>query len=159
MQNRVELRETREMMPSDLPRVTELAGVLGYPCTLDVMRKRFARVLAQPEQGIFVAAHGAAVVGWVHARANHSLESEPDVEIVGLVVDGAARRAGVGRALVERAAAWAREHGSARLRVRSNVIRPESHAFYAAIGFVVHKTQHCYALALEHRVASSPPTP
>jgi hypothetical protein len=46
------------------------------------------------------------------------------------------------------AEAWARSHGGAAMRVRSNVVRPEAHAFYGRLGYGRQKTQHCYARAL-----------
>jgi GNAT superfamily N-acetyltransferase len=63
---------------------------------------------------------------------------------MGLVVDGAARRRGTGRALVDAAEQWAQSQGLATLTVRSNVTRQLSHPFYEALGYVREKTQHLY---------------
>ena len=78
-----------------------------------------------------------------------ALESGRRAEIVGLVVAGAGRRRGVGRALVQAAEAWAAKGGIERLIVRSNITRAESHAFYPALGFSRGKTQAVYQKALE----------
>ena len=69
-------------------------------------------------------------------------------EVVGLVVDADARRAGAGRRLVAAAEDWARAQGMGELFLRSNVVRPEAHAFYPALGFERSKTQHVYRKAL-----------
>ena len=77
-----------------------------------------------------------------------SLESGEQAELAGLVVSSDARRLGVGRALVAAAEAWTRAAGFPTLRVRSNVLRAESHAFYRSVGFVPVKTQHTYEKSL-----------
>jgi GNAT superfamily N-acetyltransferase len=70
---------------------------------------------------------GDRTSGWLHARAQHSLESDPYVEIVGLVVAADVRRLGIGRELVAYAQRWARELGFRRLFVRTNVLREGAH--------------------------------
>ena len=79
----------------------------------------------------------------------YTLESGEFVEIVGLVVDAAARGHGVGRALVAEAEAWVLEQGFDAIRVRSNVARDASHPFYENLGFARIKTQHAYRKALK----------
>jgi ribosomal protein S18 acetylase RimI-like enzyme len=145
MKTRLELRALRA---EDLPAICELSAQLGYPTSLESMQKRLARILERPEQALFVAARGGHVAGWVHAEAQHPLESDPYVEIVGLVVAEADRRCGVGSALVDRVRHWALELSYPALRVRSNVRRDEAHEFYPALGFQLVKTQHTYALDL-----------
>ena len=76
------------------------------------------------------------------------LESGESAELTGLVVASAARRLGVGSALVAAAEEWARANGFSSLRVRSNVTRAESHPFYEKLGFERAKTQHAYRKAL-----------
>jgi ribosomal protein S18 acetylase RimI-like enzyme len=140
--------EVRALCEQDLPAICELSAQLGYPTALGAMQQRFARLLERPKQALFVAARGGHVAGWVHAEPQHPLESDPYVEIVGLVVAEADRRCGVGSALVDRVRDWARELSYAILRVRSNVERDEAHEFYPALGFQLVKTQHTYALDL-----------
>lgn len=61
------------------------------------------------------------------------------------MVDAGARRSGVGRALVAVAEQWTRERGLDTLFLRSNIVRPEAHAFYPGLGFARTKTQHVYS--------------
>ena len=70
------------------------------------------------------------------------MESDPDAEIRGLVVDEEARSGGLGQKLVEAAESWARERGHNWMSVRSNVIRERTHRFYERLGYGRAKTQH-----------------
>ena len=138
----------RPMHADDLPAVRELSAQLGYPTGEDALAARFARIDAMSDAAIFVAEHDHRVIGWVEVHSRWVLESEPCAEIVGLVVDGMTRRQGAGRALVSQVEEWARQQGFARVRVRSNAARVESHAFYPALGYERRKTQHTYERAL-----------
>ena len=136
----------RRMSAADLSRVAVLSAQLGYPVAVEELKRRFDALSGSPLNALFVA--GDPVGGWIQVEERNSLESGENAEIVGLVVDSTVRRSGVGRALVERARAWAKERGLTKLRVRSNVTREESHRFYPALGFAQSKTQHVYELLL-----------
>jgi GNAT superfamily N-acetyltransferase len=130
--------------PGDAARLDGLVAQLGYPSRPDAIRARLERVLASPGDLLRVAEVGGDVVGWVHAAEEELFESGRRCEIRGLVVDRAARRSGVGGALVAAVEAWARERGLPEVSVRSNVVREESHPFYARLGYARIKTQHVY---------------
>lgn len=141
----------------DAAEIARLAGLLGYPSEAQGMHERLGELLARPDQRVAVAARmtgpdrrakGAMLGGWVHVARHITLESGEFAEILGLIVDPAARRAGLGRALVAEAERWARLHRLARLTVRSNVLRGEPHTFYPALGFTLRKSQHVYAKSL-----------
>jgi len=112
----------RPMAPDDVAAVAALNAQLGYSGSLDGMRARFEAITGRPEQGVFVVVRDGDVTRWIHVQGQHSLESDPFAEITGLVVAEDARRAGLGRALVEQAKSWAVERGYSCLRVRSNVV-------------------------------------
>ena len=135
----------RSMAEGDLEAVRSLSGTLGYPVDADALRERFTRVSASAGDGLFVA-EGApgGLLGFIHVHGRLLIESAPHAKLAALVVGEAARRTGVGRALVAAAEDWARAHGFDRMRVRSNVTRTESHHFYPALGFTLVKTQHAY---------------
>ena len=65
-------------------------------------------------------------------------------ELGALVVAAAARRRGIGRALLDQAARWAREAGLGTLRIRAGAARPEAHPFYEAGGCRFVKEQRVY---------------
>jgi len=129
---------------SDAASVGELNATLGYPFSTEVMTERLARVLARDAHVVFVAEISGAVVGWIESGEQEILAVGRMGEILGLVVADNARNRGVGRQLVEAVEDWALARGLSALTVRSNIIRPESHAFYERIGFTRFKTQHAY---------------
>jgi len=135
----------RRCRPSDAQAVAELATELGYPTDTAQASARLAWLLGRAEDAIFVAEHEGAVVGWLHACETHSLESGPAAEIVGLVVAAPRRDQGFGKALVQAALAWAAERGFTAMRVRSNVVRQETHRWYQAAGFEIVKTQAVFS--------------
>jgi len=134
---------------SDAAAIAALSGELGYPASAQEMSVRLAVLLPQAAQFVAVAATPADdVVAWISAEHRLLLEYGEKAEIVGLVVGAAARRTGVGKALVRAVEQWAREQGLAIVSVRSNAARVESHPFYERLGFVRIKTQHSYEKSL-----------
>jgi GNAT superfamily N-acetyltransferase len=132
----------RPMTAADAGAAARLATQLGYPSTAEEVLRRFHAITALPESYVAVAVSDAgSVVGWIHVFGNRLLESEPDAEIGGLVVDESYRGRGAGTALVAAAEAWARERGYPVVSVRSNVVRQEAHEFYQERGYGVVKTQ------------------
>jgi GNAT superfamily N-acetyltransferase len=132
----------RAMTVADANAAARLATQLGYPSSPEEVLRRFHAITALPESHVAVAvSEGGAVVGWIHVFGNRLLESEPDAEIGGLVVDESFRGRGAGTALVAAAEAWARERGYPVVSVRSNVVRKEAHEFYQERGYGVVKTQ------------------
>ncbi len=138
----------RSARPVDAPRLAELSTQLGYPATAQEIRKRLAALARERAQQVLVAVRGKEVVAWMHVGPRRSLEMAPCAEVVALVVDAAVRRAGIGRALLERAEAWARARALPAIVVRSNILRGEAHAFYEALGYHRTKTQHVYQKTL-----------
>jgi GNAT superfamily N-acetyltransferase len=135
---------------TDAAELARLSAQLGYPCDPAAMRQRLERLAARTDHAVFVVSTGerAALAGWVHVGAGFWLESGECAEILGLVVDAAARRGGVGRRLATAAEQWSRAAGFERIVVRSNAVRPEAHAFYPSLGYALEKTQRVYGKAL-----------
>ena len=135
----------RPMAAADAARAAALAAELGYGgAGAPVIAERLAGLAGRADHAVWVNAEGDDLLGLLHAQHMQRIISDPYVEILHLVVSGRARRAGVGRALVERVIGWAAERGVDRVRVRSNVVRDEAHDFYLALGFERLKTQHVY---------------
>ncbi len=129
----------------DAVEIARLSVELGYPTTAEATRRNLESLLDSARHFVAVApAPDGTLLGWLVAERRLWLESGEGVEITGLVVSAASRRLGVGKALVAAAGQWAASQGFPVVRVRSNVTRAESHAFYQSIGFVAKKTQRCY---------------
>ena len=138
----------RRMQRADVSAATALCAQLGYPTNEEAVARRFTSLSTLDDHEFFVATMGEAVVGWVHVHIRQGLESGPDGEVGGLVVDERQRGAGIGRLLMEEAERWTRARGCTRLRLRSNVIRTGAHAFYQRIGYRICKTQYAFEKAL-----------
>lgn len=109
------------------------------------MEGRLQSVLSRTDEVVLVAGtERESTLGWIHGAEQRLLESGRRCEILGLVVDSAHRRAGVGQQLVAAVEQWAAGRGLVEVSVRSNVARPESHPFYERLGFRRTKTQHVY---------------
>ena len=139
--NAVDVR-VRPMAESDVDAVRALTAQLGYAADRAATLTRLRAVLASDVADAFVAEDAAGrVLGWAHVFSAPFIESGPNAELGGLVVDEGARGHGVGRALVARVESWARERGLRELCLRSNVIRTEAPGFYQGLGFTIQKSQ------------------
>jgi GNAT superfamily N-acetyltransferase len=140
------MTEIRPIRAADAPRLTGLLAQLGYASELDAVTSRLAGILNSATQQVLVAVSvdGFRIDGYIGVERRLVLEEDERVEITGLVVDSAARRSGLGRALVNAAEQWALQHDLHTVVVRSSVVRPESHPFYEGIGYQRTKTSHTY---------------
>jgi GNAT superfamily N-acetyltransferase len=135
----------RPMETGDAAEISRLCDALGYPNTSDAVARRFSLLSSSTRDVVFVALNGGAVVGWAHAFLSVLLETDPFVEIGGIVVAEAARRRGAGRLLMSAAEQWAVSHGCVEVRLRSNVLRDGAHRFYESLGYQRLKTQYTFA--------------
>jgi GNAT superfamily N-acetyltransferase len=141
----VEIRPIRE---DDVPAVAPLCMQLGYPANAEAVLARMRQIAADPSHSVLVACLEGVVVGWIDLSIEYHLQSEPVALIGGLVVGEAARSQGIGRQLCLAAEHWARDHGMARIRVRSNAIRERAHAFYLRDGYARVKTSAVFEKTL-----------
>ncbi|HVX47649.1 MAG TPA: GNAT family N-acetyltransferase [Mycobacteriales bacterium] len=135
------MSDIRPGRPTDARYLTGLLGQLGYPSDLDAVTRRLTALLKSPTRQIMIAGPGD---GYIEVERRLTLQHDERAEITGLAVDSRARRSGIGRALVNAAEEWAAGQGIHSLVVRSNVLRPESHPFYAGIGYERMTTSHNY---------------
>jgi GNAT superfamily N-acetyltransferase len=134
----------RPATAADVGRLTELAGHLGYAVTEEDIRERIV-LLRGDDHAVSVAATPAeGVVGWVEVRLEQAILTRRRCRVTGLVVSPAARRGGVGRALLAWAESWARARGCQEAYLTTNVQRADAHAFYDALGWERRKTSHVY---------------
>lgn len=140
--------EIRPVRLDDAEAAARLTGELGYPIDADSMRRRLEPLLQLPDHAVFVAVRSGTVIGWVHAAVVMHLQSEPRVEIGGLVVTESARGQRVGAQLVSRTEQWARQRGLAAMLVRSQIKREDAHRFYLREGYERTKTSAVFTKAL-----------
>ena len=133
----------RRMTEADAEAVNELVIQLGYPTDIGKTETAIRAVLGSDGGDAFVAEDPEGhVIGWAHVFMVPYIESGPNAELGGLVVDDKYRGAGAGRALIEHVESWARERGAVDLALRTNIVRAGAHKFYEHLGFEKQKTQH-----------------
>jgi GNAT superfamily N-acetyltransferase len=98
--------------------------------------------------GAFVAMYENDVIGWIGMAQAVQIESAPFCEIRGLIVDEKYRGKGIGKLLIEKAKQWSKATGNKTLRLRTNVIRKETHLFYQHLGFKEIKEQKVFEMRI-----------
>ncbi|PVY38569.1 GNAT family N-acetyltransferase [Pontibacter virosus] len=136
----------REIILHDAEALAELSRQFGYSVTVEEMQERIAQVAAREDHGGFVAIAEEQIVGWIHGFYTFRLESEPFVEIGGLVVAEHLRGQGIGHLLIEQVKVWATGFGINKIRVRCNTTRIDTHKFYLKTGFTDSKEQKVFDL-------------
>ena len=134
----------------DAEALTKLADQLGYPSTVEQVRRRF-KTLAEKsdENAVFVAEADGKILGWVHAHLYNLLVDDPEIEIGGLVVDETVRGQRIGERLMQAAEAWTLAKGCSSVYLRSNVIRTRAHEFYKRLGYSILKSQYAFRKVLK----------
>lgn len=133
----------RAATDADSEAIARLMTQLGYPQDAADAQSRLD-ASAKHGYAVFVADDNGAILGCIQVGAVASLESDPFAQILALVVDENARGQRIGAQLVGAAVAWAAERGYAKLRVRTNVVRKDTHRFYEREGFRLLKEQRVY---------------
>ncbi|RYG21966.1 MAG: GNAT family N-acetyltransferase [Chitinophagaceae bacterium] len=126
--------------------ISTLSHQLGYKTSADETLSRVRKIIAKDDECIFIGVQGETIVGWIHAFFTVRVETEPFVEIAGLVVHEAYRKKQIGRNLIDAVCIWAQPHHCSQIRVRCNEIRSETHRFYRNLGFTLEKKQLIFAL-------------
>lgn len=140
----IQSMKIRRAKKSDVPRLAELSGELGYPTSEKEMKQRFAEINPPARHAVFVAEREREVIGWIHVSITPLLEVARRAEVNGLIVADGHRSSGAGAQLLEAAEAWARSKSCTGMSVRSNVIRDRAHAFYERRGYLHYKTQKAF---------------
>lgn len=108
------------------------------------MRDRLTEILKNADHCVYVVTDNENIMGWIHGCYSLRVESDPFVEIGGLVVDENYRKQGLGKMLVEKIKEWSKSKETLQIRVRCNTLRKASHAFYNSIGFIEKKEQKIF---------------
>jgi GNAT superfamily N-acetyltransferase len=139
----------RRPVPGDEDDIAGLCGELGYPSSTTQVAARLSQIAGRDDHLVLVAVNEADdPVGWVHACVVRRVESDPFVELGGMVVSGPHRGRGIGAQLLGMSEEWARSRGAVAVRVRSNVVRERAHGFYMRAGYEHLKTSHVFVKRL-----------
>jgi GNAT superfamily N-acetyltransferase len=125
----------RSLRSTDVAAVCGLLQQLGYAISAAELAERIDRVGASETHFAAVAEEGETIVGLIHAFERLALEKPHAVLVQSLVVDQAARKAGVGRLLLGVVEDWARERGLRHIALYTRVEREGAHAFYERLGY------------------------
>ena len=115
--------------------------IMGYDYPEEETKKKLYASLQSERDKIYVAAIGDVVVGYIHANDYDVLYFPTMKNIMGIAVDTAYRRRGIGKALLAAIEAWAVETGATGIRLVSGAERKEAHVFYRNCGFIGEKQQ------------------
>jgi GNAT superfamily N-acetyltransferase len=118
---------------ADEEKVVDPASVV----VTDAYERAFAAIDRDPRNEVLVLVDGGAVIGCLQATYIPGLgkggAERALIEAVRIRPDR--RGGGLGRTLMERAIARARERGCALVQLTSNKRREDAHRFYASLGF------------------------
>jgi glucosamine-phosphate N-acetyltransferase len=108
----------------------------GSPLKKEALKGVFARALKSRHDRYLCAVDKGAVVGFCSLNMRESLWQQGLLAHVDeIVVDAKYRNQGIGSALLEKAAAYARRKGCARVELDSAAHRRAAHRFYEGLGF------------------------
>ena len=129
--------------------VAALSFQLGYEISEAETTHNIELAEESGQDIVYVATLNNNVVGWIHIFYSLKIESRSFCEIGGLIVDENVRGKGIGGMLIMKAVEWSKNRSSETLRVRTNVIRLETHKFYEKMGFVLKKQQSVFGMSLD----------
>ena len=128
----------------DADEITGLSEQWGYQSTKEKMIHCLRNISSNGDHVIYVLLKDYQMIGWIHGIYSLRVESDPFIEIGGLVVDKDFRRQGAGKLLVDKIVEWSLYRNCPMIRVRCNIRRKEANAFYDSIGFKEIKQQKVY---------------
>lgn len=109
---------------------------LGYETKGAEMEARLKLILSNPAYKTFVAVINGSVCGMIGTVTYPSYEhGDPGGRILALVTASAARRSGIGRALIETAEKDFAQRGIKRVALNTQLTRDDAHKFYESLGY------------------------
>ncbi len=120
----------------DAPAISELLGMMGYPCDAQDAAERVMALREDINQTLLVAESQMSLVGLVCCDLSYYLPlGAPTCRITALAVVPGEQRQGVGRLLLRESEVLARAAGAVRIELTSAAHRLEAHEFYRACGY------------------------
>lgn len=135
----------RHAQLSDVPGIVavladDTVGGHGHSTESDALsgyREAFARIMASPNDTLYVAELGGEIVGTFQTTliTVMSRHAAPDMMLESVHVRAALRGRGIGEAMVNHAITEARRRGVRQVQLTSNMARVDAHRFYERLGF------------------------
>jgi ribosomal protein S18 acetylase RimI-like enzyme len=121
---------------NDAPELAVLMCELGYETDRTEMETRLELILSNPAYKTFVAIMDGCVCGMIGTLTCPSYEhNDPSGRILALVTLSAARRRGIGRALIAIAEKDFAQRGIRRVALDTRLTREDAHKFYELLGY------------------------
>ncbi len=114
---------------------------LGYDYPIDKTKNKLSKILELSTDKIFVAEINGKIAGYIHGSVYECTYSDSLKNILALVVSDKYRRQGVASELVKAIETWAKDDGSAGVRLVSGHNREDAHEFYLSRGYRLRKEQ------------------
>ena len=130
----------RRALPDDASDIADCLQELGYGTTADVVAGKLGVIQTSANDAVFVATPASrnVPVGVISIHIFPLFHAPGNIgRITALAVRRDAQGSGVGLALVNAAEAFAWARGCRRIEVTSGDHRPDAHAFYESVGYVV----------------------
>jgi ribosomal protein S18 acetylase RimI-like enzyme len=126
----------RDAELNDAPELALLMCELGYETQRAEMETRLKLILSNPAYKTFIAIMDGCVCGMIGTLTYPSYEhNDPSGRILALVTLSAARRRGIGRALIATAEKDFVQKGIRRVALDTRVNREDAHKFYDSLGY------------------------
>jgi len=126
----------RDAESNDAPELAVMMCELGYETKRTEMETRLKLILSNPAYKTFVAVMDGCVCGMVGTLTFPSYEhDDPSGRILALVILSAARRRGIGRALIATAEKDFAQRGVTRVALDTRLTREDAHKFYESLGY------------------------
>ena len=133
----------RKVKLKDSESIVSLTEELDYQIKNEEIKNKIERISLNLEQEVFIAEY-KYVIGWMHISLVEPFESNPFVEIRGIVVNEQYRGLGIGTKLIKTAESWAKSKDCNLIRIRTNIKRIETRDYYKRQGFGSKKTQEVF---------------
>ncbi|MGV9771443.1 N-acetyltransferase family protein [Streptosporangium sp. NPDC003464] len=105
--------------------------------------------------GVLVAVRDGRVAGFVTVTTRRHFTGQVDAYIGELVVSAEAERMGIGRALVNAAESWARDHGLQRITLETGAANVRARSFYRALGYAEEEVRLSRPVSVDDQAASA----
>ena len=126
----------RDAELNDVAELAVLMRELGYETQRPEMEARLKLILSNPAYKTFVAIMDGCVCGMIGTLTYPSYEhNDPSGRILALVTLSAARRRGVGRALIATAEKDFAQRGIKRVALDTRLTREDAHKLYESLGY------------------------